>query len=67
MLAAKAWSDAEDKASNSFISNFKAVAAIAITSTHPAAPDAVREQELRQKGWHVASDWYAGIPAAPAR
>lgn len=39
--AAKAWSDAEDKASNSFVANFKAVAAIAITSTHPAAPDAV--------------------------
>jgi hypothetical protein len=39
----------------------------AVLAVLPAAPDTSREQELRQKGWHVASDWYAGTPEAPAR
>jgi hypothetical protein len=39
----------------------------AVLAVLPAAPDTARERELRQKGWHIASDWYQGIPEAPAR
>jgi len=39
----------------------------AVLAVLPTAPDTVREQQLRQKGWHVASDWYAGIPEARSR
>jgi hypothetical protein len=39
----------------------------AVLAVLPAAPDTVHAHELRQKGWHVASDWYLGIPEAPAR
>lgn len=38
----------------------------AVLAVVPAAPDTPRERELRQNGWHVASDWYLGIPEAPA-
>lgn len=34
----------------------------AVLAVLPAAPDTAREDELRLKGWHVASDWYRGIP-----
>lgn len=39
--AAKAWSNAEDKASNNFVAHFKAAVAAAITCAYPAAPEAV--------------------------
>jgi hypothetical protein len=39
----------------------------AVLAVLPAAPDTAREHELRQQGWHVASDWYVGIPERPAR
>jgi hypothetical protein len=39
----------------------------AVLAVLPAAPDAPLAPELRRKGWHVASDWYRGIPEAPAR
>ena len=38
----------------------------AVLAVLPAAPDPAREHELRQQGWHVASDWYLGIPQVPA-
>ena len=39
----------------------------AVLAVLPAAPDTAREHELRLKGWHVASDWYLGIPEGRAR
>jgi hypothetical protein len=38
----------------------------AVLAVLPSAPDPILEHELRQKGWHVASDWYLGIPHGPA-
>lgn len=37
----------------------------AVLAVLPAAPDTARGGELRGRGWHVASDWYLGIPKAP--
>jgi hypothetical protein len=38
----------------------------AVLAVLPAAPGAALVHELRERGWHVASDWYRGIPEAPA-
>ena len=37
----------------------------AVLAVLPAAPGAALVHELRERGWHVASDWYRGIPEAP--
>jgi hypothetical protein len=39
----------------------------AVLAVLPAAPDNTRTHELHLRGWHVASDWYLGIPQEPAR
>jgi hypothetical protein len=39
----------------------------AVLAVVPAAPDAALAHQLRRKRWHVASDWYQGIPAEPKR
>jgi hypothetical protein len=39
----------------------------AVLAVLPAAPGTTLARELRERGWHVASDWYRGIPEAPAR
>ena len=36
----------------------------AVLAVIPAAPDSARAGELRDGGWSVASDWYAGWPDA---
>jgi hypothetical protein len=38
----------------------------AVLTVLPATPDAAVAPELRRRGWHVASDWYLGIPERPA-
>jgi hypothetical protein len=38
----------------------------AVLAVLPAAPGAALVHELRERGWHVASDWYRRIPEAPA-
>jgi hypothetical protein len=38
----------------------------AVLAVLPAGPDAALAPELRQRGWHVASDWYQGTPERPS-
>jgi hypothetical protein len=40
----------------------------AVLAVLPAAADAAQSEQWRRQGWHVASDWYTGIPrsAQPA-
>jgi hypothetical protein len=37
----------------------------AVLAVLPATPGAALAPELRGRGWHVASDWYRGIPERP--
>jgi len=39
----------------------------AVLAVLPAAPDPALAPELSRRGWHVASDWYLGIPESPMR
>lgn len=39
----------------------------AVITVLPTAPGTALVHELRERGWHVASDWYRGVPKAPGR
>jgi hypothetical protein len=45
----------------------EAASAGAVLVVLPTAPDAGRVGELQSRGWTIASDWYLGRPAEPAR